>query len=823
MSLLPLKLALRSLRRAPAFTTTAVLTLGLGIGAVCATFTVLNAVLLRPLPYAHSDRLVGMWYALPGFGASKVNQSLGTYFFNQREAKAFDAMAVYDQTAVNLSDASGGPPQRVRAASVSVTLLPTLEVQPMLGRNFSDAEDRPGGPPVVLIGEGLWRRRFGGDRSVIGQTIEVDRAKRTIIGILPQGFRFPSAATELWLPMALDPAATEAGGFGHDAVGRIRAGTSLSAAQAELQQLLTRLPEAYPTLGPGIPTEGILTQGKARALLYPMRDDVVGDFGRVLWIITGTAALVLLVACVNVANLLLARTEGRQREMAVRAALGADRWRVLGHFLTEGSVLAAVGGTLGVVLATVSIGLLVRFGPTELPRLQEVGIDGTSLGIALVATAAVAVLCSSLPALRYSRTQLGAVLSEEGRGGTAGRGRQRARGMLVAAQVALSLVLLAGSGLLVRSVGKLRSVRLGFDPSQVLTLRLALPDATYPHVSDNARFYGQLVEHIEQLPGVAAIGVTSKLPLRPDGSDLTPLYVEDQMPAEGALPPVFELVTASAGYFSAAGIPLLAGHTFDRDVSRQSPHEVIVSRAFVEQYWRDGFDHAIGRRVRAVPNGDWATIVGVVESVRDTSIQTPAEPVVYFPTVAVPDSVYPHVRDEMAVVVRARGVPTPLVPAIVQEVKALDPSLPVFEVSEMRDVVAASMARLSFTLLILAVAAGISLLLGAIGLYGVIAYVVSLRTREIGVRIALGAQPGDVSRLVARQGLLLALAGTALGLIAFTIVSRFLRALLYDVSPTDPLTLVAVSVLLLVVAGLSSWIPAHRAAAISPLEALRSD
>ncbi len=826
MSPLALKLAFRSLRRAPAFSGAAILTLGLGIGAVCAIFTVVNAVLIRPLPFADPDRLVGMWHSAPGFGAAQVGQSLGTYFFYRRENHSFENTGVYEETAVNLSDRrSDATPERVQGSRVTATLLTTLGVSPMLGRNFSEAEDRPGGPRVALISEALWRSRFSARRSIIGETIEVDGESHTVVGVMSGRFRFPRAETRLWLPLALDPAATETGGFDFNGgVGRLRPGVTLEAAESELQQILPRLAEAYPNLAPGIPTAGILAQGKVRARLHRMRDDVIGDFDRVLWIIAGTAALVLLVACVNVANLLLVRAEGRQKELAVRSALGAGRRRVLGHFLVEGSLLASLGGALGVGLAWAGVRLLVRLGPAELPRLGEVAVDWATLGFALAVSTGVALLCSAIPAFRYLHVPLGAVLREDGRGGTSGRSRQRTRGVLVAAQVALSLVLLAGSGLLVRSVWKLQAVPPGFDPERVLTLRVSLPESRYPHGADVARFHGELTARLEGIPGVTGAGVVGKLPLRSDGTNLNPVYVEDAMPAVGALPSMYQLVTANGGYFVAAGIPLLGGRVFDRDAGRQRPDEVVVSRTFADQYWKaGGADGAIGRRVRIGPTSAWATVVGVVESVRDTSLQAPAAATVYVPAVALPDTSFWGIPRAMNVVVKTRGAPSAAIPAVTREIHALDASLPVFDVQPMRDIVAGSMARISFTLLILAVAAGISLVLGAVGLYGVVAYVVSLRTREIGIRMALGARPGEVSRLVAREGLVLALWGTVTGLAAFAVLSRFLQSLLFGVSATDPVTLLAVSGVLLAVAALSSWAPAHRAANISPLEALRVD
>lgn len=819
--------AWRSLRRAPAFTIAASLTLALGVGATTAIFSVVNAVLLRPLPYSEPARLVGIWHTLPGVNIPQAGHSLGTYFTYRKLTTDFEEMGAYDVNSVSLSDLTGGgQPERLLVAEITPTVLPVLRVSPLRGRNFTVAEGEPNAAPVAMISDALWRRRFGADPSLLGRTIELDGRAREVIGIMAPGFHFPDAKVQVWLPLILDPAATFAGGFDHTVIARLRPGVSNSAAESGLQRAMARIPELYPNLAPGLSMAGIIENARMGVELHPMRDDVIGAFGQVLWVVAATAGLVLLVACANVANLLLVRAEGRQKELTVRAALGAGRGRVLGHFFAEGVVLAIIGGALGLALAAIGVGLLVRYGPAELPRLAEVSVDGTALAFAFIATLAASLLATFVPAMRQGNVNLGAMLREGGRSGTAGRARQQTRGLLVVAQVALALVLLSGSGLLARSVMRLQAVRPGFDATNVLTLRLDLPSAVYRQPAAMARFYEQLIDRLSGVPGVQTVGVTSKLPLQAEGSNLNPVWREDRPLPPDALPPLAVFVRANGSYFQAMGIPLIAGRTFSSMTEAQSPFEVIVSRKLAREQWGDSTGVSVlGHRVKTL-NGTLYTVIGVVETVRDSSLAAPPTAQVYFPVTTAADtgadrSIYG--LGTLSVVIRTAGDPLALIATVRREVFSLDPRLPIFNLRAMEDVVAQSFARISFTLLVLAVAAGVALVLGAIGLYGVIAYVVSLRTKEIGVRIALGARPGEVGRLVARQGVLLAGAGVAVGLVAFLLLARMLRGFLFEVSVTDPVTLVGVSTLLVAVAVGASWIPARRAARIDPVEAMRAE
>lgn len=817
--------AWRALRRSPAFAITASLTLVLGIAAAITIFTVVDGVLLRPLPYQHPDRLVGVWHDLPGVNIHKANQTSATYFTYQKLARTLDGIAVYQDGAVNVSDPSGGSePQRVDAAFVSATLLPTLEVRPVLGRNFSGAEDLPKGPDVVIISDEMWHTRFGGARDVLGKTLQVNGKSHEIIGVMPPRFGFPTAATRLWVPMQLDPAAPFPGGFSYDAVARMKAGVTVDAVNRDLVAVMPRMVELSPNLAPGVSTQMLIDQARPRPFVVPLKDDMTSGIAKTLWIVAAAAALVLLVACANVTNLILVRADARQRELAVREALGAGRARVLTHFLAESAMITAVAGVVGFGVAAAVIRLFVATGPADMPRLSEIHVDLATVGFALVVSALVAVVCSIIPALRLGSLRLSVALREGGRSGTAGRVQQRVRSALVAAQIALALVALAGSALLLRTFQRLNAVKPGFDGEQLATFWLSLPDARYSSDTAIARFYTVLLDRVRELPGVQDAAITSRLPLLGRGMNQNPFYPENDPSYATKIPPLQIYTTIDGSYFHAMRIPMVAGHTFGRlDTQRQ--YEAVISQATAYQFWHDSTGReAIGKRFRDLPgHGDWYTVIGVVGNVRDTALAAPPSQTVYFPEVATPDPQGSQTHRTMALVVRALGEPTALSNAVQRTVRDLDPALPLFDVRPMSAVVRAATAQLSFTIIIIAAAAIVTLVLGAIGLYGVMAYIVALRSRELGVRIALGASPGSVVAMLTRQGVVLTAIGIVGGLALFAVVARFLRALLFGVAPSDPVALVGAAALLVVVAALASWIPARRSAHLDPAIVLRAE
>lgn len=817
-----LRYAARSLRRTPAFTTTAAVTLGIGIGAAVAIFAVLNGVLLRPLPYGNPDRLVGAWFDLPPLSLRHTQQTPGTYFTFQRFARTITGIGVYQDGAVNVAaPAGGGEPQRVGVCWVSATLLPVLQVPPLLGRTFTEAEDRPHAPDVVVIGADFWRSHFGGDPHVLGRTLEVNGVARQIIGVMPASFHFPNAITQLWLPLQLQPG--DGGGFSYNAIARLAPGITVEQARRDFAAVLPRVVEITPTLAPGVSMQMVLDQAKPSPVLVPLRHDVTGDIAGTLWMVAAAAVLLLLTACANVALLVLVRADGRQRETALREALGAGRARVVMHFLFESAVITAIAAVIGLGIATLGVRAFVAAAPPEVPRLAEVSVNWLVVAFTIVIASLAAVLCSVLPALRIGHVALADALREGGRGGTSGRAQLRARDALVTAQIALALVVLAGSGLLLRTFQRLQGVQPGFQADNVATFWLSLPRARYADDSSVARFYGGLTTRVGELPGVRAVGLTSRLPLEEHGMNQNPFYAEDDPTTATKIPPLQIYSTVDGGYFRAMGIPLLAGRTFD-PLDRQRAGEAIVSRHTAERFWHDSTGgRAIGKRFRELPSSAWYTVVGVVGDVRDTALAAPPPGKVYVPEVPGRDTLLEGTARTMALVVRTAGDPLAVTKTVESAIHELDPTLPTFEVRSMRQVIGGSVARLSFVIILLGAAAAVTLVLGAIGLYGVMAYLVTLRTRELGVRIALGAEPGAVAAMMTKRGLVLAGAGVLAGLALFALVARFLRSFLFGVAPGDPLTLAAAAALLIGIAALASWIPARRAAHIDPADALRAE
>lgn len=820
----PIRHAWRSLRRTPVFTITASLTLVIGIAASVAIFAVLNGVLLRPLPYGDPDRLVGTWHDLPAISLNKAQQTSATYFTYKRLARSIEDIGVYQEGAVNVAEPGGASePQRVTSAWVTASLIATLQVSPILGRSFAEAEDIPNGPDLVIISEGMWRSRFGASRDIIGRTMDVNGRSREIVGVMPHSFRFPVAATRLWLPLQLDPNAEFSGGFNYNGIARLKPGVTVATAQRDFAAVLPRIVDLFPNLGPGIPQQMVLDQAKPVPLLIPLREDVTGGIYRTLWMVAAAAALVLLVACANVANLILVRADGRQRELAVREAIGAGRARVLLHFMSESIILAGIAGAVGLGVAWAAVRALVAAGPAEVPRLAEVHIDAVTVLFAMAIAALVAVACSIIPALRIGRVHLANALREGGRGGTAGRAQHRVRGTMVAVQIALALVVLAGSGLLLRSFQRLNGVEPGFEAENVATLWMSLPSARYPSDTAIVQFYSRLTARVAELPGVSSVGIASRLPLVAYGMNQNPFYAEDDPTAATKIPPLQIHTTTDAGYFRTMRIPLLAGRTFER-LGVQREGEALISQRTAEQFWKDPTGRAaIGKRFRSLPSGPWSTIIGVVGNARDTALAASPSQTVYFPQTVEQDTLFSQTQRTMALVVKTAGEPTSIMSSVQRIVRELDPTLPTFDVSPMTAVMRASMAQLAFTTLILGAAAVVTLLLGAIGLYGVMAYLVTLRTRELGVRIALGAQPGAVAAMMTRHGLALTAAGIVAGLGLFSIVARFLRSFLFGVAPTDPVTLVAASLILVAIAALASWIPARRASRVDPADTLRAE
>ncbi len=819
-----LRFAARSLRRTPAFTVSAILTLVIGIGASVAIFAVINGVLLRPLSYGDPERLVGAWHALPGVSIEKANQTPGTYFTYKRLARSIVNMGLSQEGAVNLAAPGGdGEPERVTSAYITASLIPTLQVTPLKGRNFSDAEDAPNGPDVVIISEQLWRSRFGSDANIIGRLVEINGLSREVVGVMPASFRYPTAETRLWFPMELDEHASFPGGFSYDGVARLAPGVSVDAARRDFATILPRMVEQFPDMAPGVPTRMLLDQAKPSPILIPLREDQTSSIARTLWMVAAAAGLVLLVACANVANLILVRADSRHRELAVREALGAGRARVLSHFVSESTLLAGVSGLLGLGLAWMAVRALVIAHPADIPRLAELRIDLTTVLFAVAIALFAALLTSIIPAVRVGRMPLSVTLRDGGRGGTVGRAQQRLRGAMVSVQIALALVVLAGSGLLLRTFQQMTAVRPGFESEHVATFWLSLPRARYANDSAVVRFWSALTERTAALPGVRSVGIASRIPLLRYGMNQNPFYAEGDAESATKIPPLQLFTNADSRYFDAMGIPLLAGRTFER-LGVQRAGEAIISQRTAEHFWKDPTGRAaIGKRFRELPGAPLHTVIGVVGTVRDTSLAASPTSAVYFPITADRDTLYGQSQRTLAMVVKASGDPSLIRNPVQAVIRELDPTLPTFDVRPMPAVLRNSMAQLSFMIVMLGAAAVVTLLLGAIGLYGVMAYVISLRTRELGVRVALGASPRSVAAMMTGQGLTLTLTGVLGGLVLFAVIARFLRTFLYGVAPGDPLTLLIASTLLIAIAALASWIPARRAARVDPAEVMRAE
>jgi len=816
LNLAELRLAARRLRRAPSFTATTVFVLALGVGATTAVFSVVNGVLLRPLPYANPGKLVALTHSIEVAGVTTADQADATVLFYQEHAKAFTGIGAWRDQDVNLEmvDGQAGAAERVPAAEVTSNLFQVLGIPPVVGRDFHNGEDRVGAAPVVMLSYAFWQRHFNGARSALGKRIVTNGISREVVGVMPKSFSFPRSAPELWFPLPLDPAKATAASFNYRSVGRLRDGATVASARADLSHVLPGLLDEYPG---GIP-RAMWEQAHVRPIVTPLLESIVGDVSTLLWILLGSVTLVLLIACANVANLFLVRGEARQLELAVRGALGSGIAGIVAQCLSESLVLAAAGGVIGVLFAVVGVSWAARWADKlNVPRLDQVSIDGQVLVFALAVCAVSTLLVSLIPLLRARRVPIAIVLRESGRGSTAGADRQRTRSALVVAQVALALVLVVGSGLLGRSFTHLRNVEPGFDGHDVSMTRLALSNKTYPTGASRTQLYGRLLDQVRALPGVREAAISDWVPLTSDHNDVV-VTVEDHPLPPDALPADHFVASVDPNYFRTLGIPLLAGQTFESPYRGTPSSSVMVSKAFAERYWPAG--NALGKRIRPSLDGPWFTIVGEVGNVHYEALNKPAETTVYMPLLAI-DSVAWGTPTFVSLLVRTEGRQDVALP-IRNIVHALDPALPTYDQQPLSSVISASSSRARVTMLLLVVASTLALVLGAVGLYGVLAYGVSLRQREIGVRIVLGARPSAVSWMVSRQALGLALAGIAIGTGFALAATRLLRGLLYDVSPTDPLTLGATCLGLLAMAGMASWVPARRAAAVDPAEALRS-
>jgi putative ABC transport system permease protein len=796
--------SVRVLLKNPGFTLVAVFVTALGIGANTAIFSVVNAVLLRPLPFEHSERLVQAMRVNVKKGTTTSSHSFPNFADERAQtADAFDALAAY--TDMDAALTGTGAPERVSGVAASADLFRVLGTGARLGRLFAPDDERAGGSPVVVITSGMWQRRFGADPEVVGRQITLESKPRTVVGVLPATFQFPfvNGTPEYFVP--LDPQGEmekQRGANYLDVLGRLKEGATREQAEAEMRSVAARLEQQYPEDD----------QGRSVSLVSA-QEQLVGSLRTMLLMLLGVVGLVLLVACANVANLQLARASGRGREVAIRTALGAGRWRVVRQLLTESLVLSLTGGALGLLLAAWGVALISSFVPADIPRFKEVGLDPSVLAFTLAAAVLTGVVFGLAPALQASRVELGESLKEGGRGSTEGRARNRVRSALIVLEVAVSLVLLVGAGLLVKSFVNLRNTNPGFDPRRVMTASVSLPEIKYAKNEQLIEFYREAVGRAARLPGVDGAAAIMPLPLSNNGINVT-FTVEGQPdPGPGARP-VSAARVITPDYLRVMGIPVLRGRAFDEHDNADAPKVLLVNETLARQLFPG--EDPVGRRLDVGLNDIKGEIVGVVGDVHSRGLEKEAGLEFYLPYEQTP-------FNSMQLVLRARegqdpaGLAAPL-RAVVREI---DRDIPLYEVHPMEQLVADSVARQRFSMTLLAAFAVLALVLAAAGIFSVMSFLVAQRTHEIGVRVALGAQSRDILRMVVRYGMGLALAGVAAGLVGAFALTRFLASLLYGVSATDPLTFASVALLLAGVALLACLVPARRATRVDPMVALR--
>ena len=812
---------LRRLRRTPWFTLMTLVTLAAGAGATIAVFSVVESVLLKPLPYPHADRLVGVWHAAPGLNIDKLNMAPANYFIYREQNRVFEDIGVY--TGVSRSVQGLSTPERVPGLDVTDGVLPILGIQPALGRVFSRADDTPGAPLTIMMSYGYWQRRFGGDKTIVGRSIRVDGQLRQVIGVLPKNFRFLDwGPQDLLVPMQMDRGKTHLGEFNMDGVARLKPGVTLQQANTDIERMLPIVWSSFPP-PPGF-SVNLFKTAHIGANVIPLRQDVVGDVGQVLWILMGGIGIVLLIACANVANLMLVRAENRHQELAVCAALGAGRKRIASEFLLESAIIGITGCALGLGLAWGALKLLVSLAPAGLPRVEDIGIDLPVLGFTVV----IAILCSllfgSIPALRYAGTRASTGLREGGRALSQGRARHRTRNALVVVQVSLAFVLLICSGLMLRTFRALTHASPGYDnTAAVQTFTIDVSEADVPDSTQAIRTQEAILDRIAAIPGVTSVAIANSVPMDDNGwSDV--FFAQDKNYPDGSMPPVRRFNFVSPGFWKTMGIPLIAGRDYTWEDDYQKLPVAIVSDRVARETWGTA-QNALGKMVRVSSKDDWRQVVGVVGDVHADGLDQDVPKVVYWPLLMHNfESTGDNVRRYVKFAVRTpRAGEESLNSEIRRAVWSIDANLPLVDVRTMDYYYSKSMARTEFTLVMLGAAASMALLLGVIGLYGTIAYSASQRRREIGIRIALGAQRGNITRMFVRQGMLVAGIGVVCGLAVALLATRLLHSLLFHVGAMDPLTYVSACVGLVGAAALASYLPTRRTLKVNPVEALRSE
>lgn len=818
-----IKIALRGLVKTPGFTAIAILTVALAIGANSAVLTLVNAVLVRPLPYHQPSRLVLLWEQFAGQGLDRIPVSAPEFQDLQKDIKGVESIAAFNYTAFNLSTANS--PERISGAVVSPQVFPLLGIDAVQGRTFAQSEQGEGHDDVVVISERLLRRRFNSDPSMVGKSILLNGRNYTVVGIMPRSFEFPiplfnvqggqfAERVDIWKPIAFTPEELkQRGSRSYGVIARLRPGLSIATVQAELQSIVNNWYHLFP--------DNYSAADRFAAKIYPFQDQVVGSMRKGLVVLLGAVGFVLLIACANLATMLLARASGRERELAIRVALGAGPWRILRQLLTESILLSLAGGALGILFSVWGVDLLKAIGARTLPRLGEVSLDLTVLGTMAVLSIGTGILFGLVPALVSAKPELTEALKDGGRGATAGRSRNRLRDILVVCEIALALVLLAGAGLLMKSFVQLQGSNPGFNSHNVLTMEVALPPMKYPapdadkkSADSRVAFFDETQRRVSHLPGVEAVAWTNVLPLSGTNGDSS-FAIEGRAMNSRTPFPDEEIRTVTADYFRVLQTTLVRGRFFTEADNADAPRVTIINTALAKKYWPN--EDALGKRITfsdpRKPGAKWITIVGIIDSFHHRALDQDPLPEYYLPVSQSPDN-------QMLLTVRSKQDPINLAAAIRREIQALDPEQPLANVRTFDAVVAESVAPRRLSAILLGLFSGIALLLAGVGTYGVISYLVVQRTHEIGVRMALGAQRRDVFALVVGHAFRLAMAGIAAGLILTFFAGRTLAAMLYRVAPFDPATVIVVTSVLAGIAFLASYVPALRATKADPMIAL---
>src|SRR5262252_1274173 len=793
----------RTLFKNPGFTAVAVLSLAIGIGANSAIFSVINALLLRPLPYQDADRLAILWQRSPGLNVAQDWFSPGQCLDVKAENQVFEQVAVTIGASFNLTGQGG--PEHVDGARVTSSLFPLLGAKVALGRVLLPEEDSPGKPATVILSHGFWRRRFGGDPQVIGKTLVLSGSSFEIVGVMQHGLSLTKEVmltvnaierADVMLPLPMSEGArTNRGNEDFNIFAKLKPGVALAQAQADMDVIAGRMKQQYPE---NYPAHGGLTIS-----VVPLLRQVVGEIDLALYVLLAAVGFVLLIACANVANLLLARATVRQKEIAIRAAVGASRARIARQLLTESALLALTGGLLGMVIALGAVEALRAFGPENIPRLNEIGVDGRVVAFTFFISTLTGIVFGLAPALRASRVDLNETLKEGGRGADRGHGRHMTRKLLVVFEVALSLIVLICAGLLIRSYRRV-----------VNAMRLSLPGARYSTPESIVGFFRQVGERLERTPGVESVGTSYSLPMSAVAFAWEPITIEGYAPLTAQDTIISNVRIINPGYFDVLRIPLKLGRYFTGQDVKGAQETVIVNEALAERFWPN--EYPIGKRLHRGKSGPWKTVVGVIRDTKEYSAEKEPPIAVYYPAEQV-------IARNMYLVIRTTFDPVPMTAAIVKEIQAVDPEMPVYDVGSMDQRLYGSLARQRFSMFLLGVFALLALILAAIGVYGVMAYSVSQRTHEIGVRMALGARPGAILRMVIRQALILAALGVGAGMVGAFALTRVMSSLLFGVSATDLFTFAVTPLLLVGVAAMAGYVPARRASRVDPMVALRRE